>query len=578
MTFYDISKKMLRVNFDRYRLYFLCDLFAAALFYCFAAIFTNRSFMNGEIVNSSISNNIYFPSLLSALFLILFLPVSCQAFLASRKREYGVMFSLGMSQKEAFRNMLFENILVALLALTAALAVGTILSFLFFAVIIYGIGIDGVQWQLRLEPYKITVLLYAVVMAITFVLNAAKLLHEKIGVLLKAQHRSEKEGMLYCILCRTMPGYMKNRMLEWSFVRCHKKEWRLRYVLASIMIACTAMLASVCVTLYPAFLHDAQTYSPYDMVYSEIYGMNQVPLQDVISILEENDVTVEKVIQIPYIRTVSINYFSVTEVNQSFACDYQIEEGQFLNLFQYDPEDGYEHDMQPISAITLDGNEKLYSVGSNMKILFNQNPAFADRTLIVSDSDFEKLKSDSQSWTGLANLFIFNQWEGSYEGICAVKEYLKDSNQVDDAESRYYELSSKVEKYQEAEQSGQFLIFLMTFVIGLMLTAEFLLIHFRIQAEQEENSRAIHSLYMLGMTEKEVVKCLQYKNMLRFIPPLLLGILLSLVPSYYLNETYGMGIKGMIVGVVFGIAVTAGVTMKTYWYSKKELKYCGQGK
>lgn len=574
MTFYDISRKMLKVNFNRYRLYFLCNLFAAALFYCFAAIFTNRSFMNGEIVNSSISNNIYFPSLLSALFLILFLPVSCQAFLASRKREYGVLFSIGLSQKEAFWNMLFENMSVALLALAAALAVGTILSFLFFAVIVYGIGIDGVQWQLRLEPYKITALLYAAVMIITFALNAARLLHEKIGVLLKAQHRSEKEGIFSCVLRRILPGYMKNHMLEWSFVRRHKKEWRLRYALASLIIACTAMLAGVCVTLYPAFLHDAQIYSPYDMVYSEIYGMNQVPLQDVISILGENNITVEQVIQIPYIRTVNFNYFSVTEVNQNFACDYQIEEGQFLNLFQFDLEDGYEHDMQPVSVITLDENEKLYSVGSDRKILFNQNPTFADRTLIVSDSDFERLSSDPQSWTGLADLFVFDQWDSSYEGICAVKEYLNKNNQVSDAEERYYALSSKVEKYREAKQSGQFLIFLMIFVIGLMLTAEFLLVHFRIQAEQEENSRAIHSLYRIGMTDKEIVQCLRYKNILRFIPPLILGTLLSFAPSYYLNETYGRGINGIVVGGIFGIAIIAGMMKSICRYSEKELRNC----
>ena len=69
---------------------------------------------------------------LSAVFLFFFLPVSCQAFLASRKQEYGVMFSLGMSRKEAFRNLLFENVIISVLALAIALAAGTVLSFLFF--------------------------------------------------------------------------------------------------------------------------------------------------------------------------------------------------------------------------------------------------------------------------------------------------------------------------------------------------------------------------------------------------------------------------------------------------------------
>ena len=133
MTFFDISRKMLKAGFYKYRLYFLCNLSATALFCCFAVISTNRTFMNASIVNSSISNNIYLPFFLSAVFLVFFLPVSCQAFLASRKQEYGVMFSLGMSRKEAFRNLLFENVIISVLALAIALAAGTVLSFLFFS-------------------------------------------------------------------------------------------------------------------------------------------------------------------------------------------------------------------------------------------------------------------------------------------------------------------------------------------------------------------------------------------------------------------------------------------------------------
>ena len=67
----------------------------------------------------------------------------------------------------------------------------------------------------------------------------------------------------------------------------------------------------------------------YDMVYSKIYGMNQVSVQDVLHILEKNGVTVEQVIQIPYIRDDVFNYLPVTEINRDFGCDYQIQEGEF---------------------------------------------------------------------------------------------------------------------------------------------------------------------------------------------------------------------------------------------------------
>ena len=572
MTFFDISRKMLKVGFRKYRLYFLCNLSAAALFCCFAVISTNRTFMNGSVVNSSISNNIYLPFFLSAVFLIFFLPVSCQAFLASRKQEYGVMFSLGMSRKEAFENLLFENVLISVLALAIALVAGTVLSFLFFAVIIYAIDVHGVQWQFCPEAYKLTAVLYTVVVAVSFILNAGRLMLDKIGTLMKAQYRAEKIGKIGTILCRLAPNYMTFHLVGLSFVRRHKKEWGLRYLLASLMIAVSVTLAGICLTLYPAFLQDAKSYSPYDMVYSEIYGMNQVPLQDVIHILEKNGVAVEQIIRLPYIRDDVFNYFPVTEINRDFGCDYQIQEGRFLNLFQYDLEDGYEHNIQPVSAVTISGDRKLRSVGTDVKILFNQNPTFADKTLIINDSDFAKLRADTSGGAGIANLFQFQNWEDSYAGVSGVKEYLHENNPLDENEQLYYEISSKVEKYQDAEKSGEFLLFLLAFVIGLIIMAAFLLIHSCIQTEKEENSRAVCSLRLLGMTDKEIVKCLCYKNFLRFIPPAVVGTILSFLPSYYLNESYGMGTNGILAGIVFGVILAIGIFVVIRRYSEKEVK------
>ncbi len=572
MTFFDISRKMLKVGFHKYRLYFLCNLSAAALFCCFAVISTNRTFMNGSIVNSSISNNIYLPFFLSAVFLIFFLPVSCQAFLASRKQEYGVMFSLGMSRKEAFENLLFENVLISVLALAIALVAGTVLSLLFFAVIIYAIDVHGVQWQFCPEAYKLTAVLYTVVVAVSFILNAGRLMLDKIGTLMKAQYRAEKIGKIGTILCRLAPNYMTFHLVGLSFVRRHKKEWGLRYLLASLMIAVSVTLAGICLTLYPAFLQDAKSYSPYDMVYSEIYGMNQVPLQDVIHILEKNGVAVEQIIRLPYIRDDVFNYFPVTEINRDFGCDYQIQEGQFLNLFQYDLEDGYEHNIQPVSTVTISGDRKLRSVGTDVKILFNQNPTFADKTLIINDSDFAKLRADTPGGAGIANLFQFQNWEDSYAGVSGVKEYLHENNPLDENEQLYYEISSKVEKYQDAEKSGEFLLFLMAFVIGLIIMAAFLLIHSCIQTEKEENSRAVCSLRLLGMTDKEIVKCLCYKNFLRFIPPAVVGTILSFMPSYYLNESYGMGTNGILAEIVFGVILAIGIFVMIRRYSEKEVK------
>lgn len=58
------------------------------------------------------------------------------------------------------------------------------------------------------------------------------------------------------------------------------------------------------------------------------------------------------------------------------------------------------------------------------------------------------------------NLFVFAEWENTYQGICAVKEYLQSGNHTDEEKQHYYALSSKAERHRDAEKSGQFLIFL----------------------------------------------------------------------------------------------------------------------
>ena len=109
MTYFMISKKMLRANFRRFYLYFLCSFFALTLFFCFAALFTDNSFMGGATVDSLISSNVIFPSILAAAFLLLFVPYSYSVFLSARKREYGILFSLGMSRLESWKCLLAER-------------------------------------------------------------------------------------------------------------------------------------------------------------------------------------------------------------------------------------------------------------------------------------------------------------------------------------------------------------------------------------------------------------------------------------------------------------------------------------
>ncbi len=132
MNINSIALKMFRTNYKRYLLYFICNTFSIVLFYCFAALFTNKSFMDRTSEISMISSNVIAPSVFVSIFLALFVPYSHSAFQKLRRNDYGILMTLGMTEKEIFRNVLFENGMIALISIVTGLIAGTLVSMGFF--------------------------------------------------------------------------------------------------------------------------------------------------------------------------------------------------------------------------------------------------------------------------------------------------------------------------------------------------------------------------------------------------------------------------------------------------------------
>ncbi|AET70367.1 ABC-type antimicrobial peptide transport system, permease component [Desulfosporosinus orientis DSM 765] len=172
MTFSDIAWKMLKANFRCYRLYFLGNVFSVGLFYSFAAIFTNQAFMDPKSVNSYISSNICAPSLFVGVFLLLFIPYTYQQFIKLRKHDYGILMTIGMSEREVLTNMILEQCVIAGVSLLAGLFLGTLTAFGFYFVIQHVIGVAELHWYLNLESYKWTALLFGLSSALWLCLQA----------------------------------------------------------------------------------------------------------------------------------------------------------------------------------------------------------------------------------------------------------------------------------------------------------------------------------------------------------------------------------------------------------------------
>ena len=185
-----ISHENVTANLRRYGSTF-CNVFSVALFYIFSAIFTNKSFMNVRIVDSVISSNIYAPSVFVGIFLVLFVPYSNNAFLRKRKYEYGVLMTLGMSEREVLRNMFLESLVIAGLSLISGLVLGTIISFAFYFIIQHAIGISALRWHFNVDSYKVTSILYCMTVLLTLVTGMAGFIKMQLIDLIKENFRPE---------------------------------------------------------------------------------------------------------------------------------------------------------------------------------------------------------------------------------------------------------------------------------------------------------------------------------------------------------------------------------------------------
>jgi hypothetical protein len=532
-----------------------------------------------------------------------------------------------MSETTVLKNMLLECLAIAGLSLISGLILGTILSLAFFFILRLAIGISGLRWYLILLSYQDTAMLYGVTILFTLLTGILSFFQTQLTDLIKERYRAEKRGKpLRCLfffgiglvivsvlimitgyrqtnerawlvslivmfagtaliltqadslehyITKLAPDYIRRHILEISFVRHHSKSRSLTGIMAAWMIGFSVFFAGLCTIAYPIFLKDAITYSPYDLVYSQIFGKNQVEDSKIKTLLQQYSVSVKEIKQVHYLRSKVYTILPLSEVNDQLKCDYHVKKGQFLMVFQYDLNDGYEYDMTtPRTTSFLCGEEtlELKNMGSDVRILFNDNPTFADWTIVLNDADYNKIASECEEcWAGTMKLYTFTNWKTSARGIDSVEKYLFRENKIDPSEEKYYKVTSKIENYSSNKQSAEFFIFLMFFIEVLFFAASDIIVFFKIKAEAEEEQRILSGLYRIGVTKSEMLLILRHKNIYYFMPQVILGLLIGVFYNYMVNAFYNYGWIAAGCALLAGVAFLAIQFAVVINYSKSEV-------
>ncbi len=595
-----ILLKMIWYNRKNYILYLVCNIFIIAFFQAFLSIGENESFMSADKIDPMISSNIFAPTVLTALFMILFVPYVYEAFLKSRKQEYAVLITLGVTQYEVICNMLLECLIISIVSFCAGIVTGSVLSVFFFFYLHNVIGLRSMKWTLHLGAYVSVGKVYALVVIIILLLNIVRFLHAEILELFNARYKEEKGkkgsniflllGILLIIVAVIVMLYaynfektyiwfistgiiitgigimlanfdcifMKIRSVKWkislSFVLQYIKSWRMVSFIAAILFISAIFFTAHCGVTYQNFTRNALTYSPYDLFYVQYNDINNMEQKEIMQTLDKYDITITEEKRLGLLRNSFCNIISADDVNKKYGCTYEVEPGYFIQLFQFDINDGYEHDFQANKQITigLGNHEKMHLKlqGKSNKILMNSCRSLADITLIVNEQDFMKIRNHSNDCIyETAVMFNFSQWKDSGNAMQELQEKMSRMNELPMEDQSAYMLSSKIETYSVAKQSSEVLTFLLLFVDILFLVAANICIFYKIKSELKEEKHIIYKLYRVGITDQELWKILFEKNICYYFVSLIIAIFIGVFYSYSVNAIYDYGKIGIICGM-----------------------------
>ncbi|MCU6709813.1 ABC transporter permease [Paenibacillus sp. J5C_2022] len=136
MTFRSLALSSIRGNWRAYSAFFLSSVFSVCIFYMYAAFNFHPEVVYGDIVGASnVQDGMQFALYLIIIFSFLFILYANSAFLKTRKQEFGLYSLFGMTRTQLRKLIMYENLFIAVFAITAGIGIGMLFSKLFFMAI-----------------------------------------------------------------------------------------------------------------------------------------------------------------------------------------------------------------------------------------------------------------------------------------------------------------------------------------------------------------------------------------------------------------------------------------------------------
>lgn len=130
MTFRQFAFNNVKRNARQYMSYFFSCMFSVAVFFIYAVIMFHPE-IDGHEFREGVQRGIMAAEIIIFGFSFLFVMYSTGAFIKSRKKEYGLLMTLGISKSKLNRMLILENTIIGVVSILAGILVGMLFANLF---------------------------------------------------------------------------------------------------------------------------------------------------------------------------------------------------------------------------------------------------------------------------------------------------------------------------------------------------------------------------------------------------------------------------------------------------------------
>lgn len=491
MSFNQIVWKMAKANYKKYIFYYLCNSFAVMFFFIFSTVFFNKQVVEVK-ETESIQYVLTVPGVALIVFTVFFISYAHGIFIKRRKSEFGLFMTLGMSNRDIGKLLLFENIIIAIASLTSGILAGTIFSRLFFLILISSVGIQEMSFHLSGKMFLYTILTFLLVFSIAVGKSLFSILKQDLVHNLKSNKMAESikmkspligglglvvvmgsilglyftysdprksgEYLLLWTLTTLLGLYLSIYQLTSFVIELAKRNKSFYYrrilfltsldykfkqmtsilMLVTVMIMVTILYSTINLFTYMLAEKDAIERNPYDIAYIQTETKNNLDKEDLYAIVNQKDNPIEKHLVIPiyshyeqqtYSNLTNVyNFMSLEQFNKLTDNEIDLQDHEFLYYINENQSDTDGKEYYQNNAFQFPDESQPFTLKKIIAEKYINFLSNGQDFVILNKSQFEELKNSLNVFESNIHLINVANWKNSSEVVKKLGEEFKKYN------------------------------------------------------------------------------------------------------------------------------------------------------